>query len=486
VETHSGGGYELIRPALRPLPIALVILLACLAVAVSAQASFSAPTTISAGGQNASRPEVAVTPSGTAVFVWRRFDGTNAGCCTRIQTRTRSASGVFSPVQTLSAPGQNADHPPQVGVDNSGNAVFVWRRFTGTSPECCAIIQTRARSAGGTLSSVQSLSSPGQNATAPQVAVAPNGNAIIAWSRFDGSGPGCCERIQIRTRSAAGTLGPVETISRAGHHGDDPEVAVDPAGNAVFVWERFVPTSPGCCKLIEGRARSATGTLSAVQALSTLSVNAGDVRVAVDAGGDAVFSWLRSDQTSQACCIRAQTRARSAAGTLSPVQTISNPGQDASDAEVGVDADGDALLFWTRRDGTSQACCDRVQARSRSTTGTLGPIQILSAGGQRAVAPRLGVDANGNAVIAWARADGTAPPSCCTLIQARSRSAAGVLSPTQTLSASGQNASRPVVGVDPDGGADSGVADAVVAWPRFDGTTADCCSRIQVAVQVAP
>jgi hypothetical protein len=488
VETHSGRGHHLIQAARRPLPIGLLLLLACLAGAVAAQAAFSPATTISAAGQNASRPEVAVLPNGNAIFVWRRFDGTTGSCCTRIQARARSAAGVLSPIQTLSVGGQNADHPPQLGVDASGNAVFVWRRFTGASPDCCAIIQARARSAAGALGPVQNLSTPGQNSTAPQVAVAPNGNAIIVWSRVDGSGPGCCERIQFRTRSAAGTLGPIQTISslQANQHSDDPEVAVDPSGNAVFVWERFVPTSPGCCKLIEGRSRSAGGTLSPVQALSTLSVNAGDVRVVVDASGNAVISWLRSDQTSQSCCVRAQTRARSAAGTLSPVQTLSNPGQDAADAELGVDASGNAVFVFTRRDGTSQTCCDRIQIRTRSAAGTLGPIQILSAAGQRAVAPRIGVDASGNAVIAWARSDGSVPGSCCTLIQARSRSAAGALSPTQTLSAPGQNASRPVVGVDPDGGGDPGVADAIVTWPRFDGARADCCDRIQFAAQIAP
>jgi hypothetical protein len=469
------------------LLLSLLVLLALLVAATAAQAAFSPLGTLSGAGQNASRVEIAVSPSGDAAFVWRRFDGTSATCCTRIEARFRSASGTLGPVLTLSDASQNADHPPQVGIDASGRAVFVWRRFDGTGPECCARIQTRARTAAGALTATKNVSASGQNATAPQVAVEPDGDALIAWSRFDATDPGCCERIQMRARSPAGVLGSISTLSRAGHHSDDPEVAVDPDGDAVFIWERFVPTSPGCCKLIEARARSAAGTLSATQPLSALSVNAGDPRIRMDSSGGAVFSWLRSDQSSPGCCNRAQTRSRSPTGTLSAIQTISAAGQNAADGEVGVDASGNAILAWTLPDGTSPpGCCDIVQYRTRTAAGVLSTTKVLSVAGQNAAGSNLAVDENGNAVFAWARGDGTSPPDCCNRIQVRTRSAAGVLGAVQTLSAAGENAARPSIGLDPDGGANPNSPDGILAWPRFDGTAPpDCCNRIQAAIQVA-
>jgi hypothetical protein len=77
------------------------------------------------------------------------------------------------------------------GVDQSGDAVFDWRRFDGTTG-CgglpgCERIQARARSAAGTLSAVQTLSAAGEPAFLPQVAVDPGGSAVAVWTRFDGS-----------------------------------------------------------------------------------------------------------------------------------------------------------------------------------------------------------------------------------------------------------------------------------------------------------
>jgi hypothetical protein len=52
----------------------------------------------------------------------------------RIQTRTRSAAGLLNAPRTLSGGGQNA-HDPQVAVAPSptGKAVAVWSRSDGTN-----------------------------------------------------------------------------------------------------------------------------------------------------------------------------------------------------------------------------------------------------------------------------------------------------------------------------------------------------------------
>src|SRR5207247_1848187 len=145
---------------------------------------------------------------------WQRFDGTNF----RIQARARMATGALSAVQTLSAPGQDATNP-QVAVDSSGHAVAVWARSDGTNSR----IEARARSSAGTLSAVQTLSPPGQNADAPQVAVNSSGNAFAVWRRFDGTK----YRIQARARSSTGTLSAVQKLSAPGADGFEPGIAVD-------------------------------------------------------------------------------------------------------------------------------------------------------------------------------------------------------------------------------------------------------------------
>ena len=69
---------------------------------------------------------------------------------------------------------------------------------------------------------------------------------------------------------------------------------------------------------------------------------------------------------------------------------------------MGIDADGDALLAWTRWDGIDY----RVQARTLPPVGALGNPQTLSDAGQDASAPELAVNQDGHGVIAWTRFDG--------------------------------------------------------------------------------
>jgi hypothetical protein len=186
-------------------------------------------------------------------------------------------------------------------------------------------------------------------------------------------------------------------------------VDVDPTADAVFAW-RFFDTTTDCgggasCAQVQTRARTAAGALSSVQALSARGRQAVFPEVAVDSVGDAVFTWRLPDLTTQCGgppCLRIQGRARSATGTLSAVQNLSAPGRDADAPDVGVDSDGDAVFVWQRFDGTNT----RVQARSRSTAGTLGAIGTLSAPGH-AFDPRIAVAPNGAASAVWTRDDGS-------------------------------------------------------------------------------
>ena len=404
----------------------------------AAGAAWTAPVTLSAAGRQANSAQVGIDTQGDAVFAWRRFDGTNW----RIQARARSAAGTLSSIQNLSAPGQNASRP-QVAVDADGDAVFTWERFDGTKWR----VQSRARSAAGVLGPAQTLSAAGRHATLPQLGVDSAGNAVFTWQRSDGTS----WRVQSRARSAAGALGPVQTLSAAGQDAVTPQVAVDPAGRAVFTWQRSEQYLR-----IEARFRSAAGALSPVQFLST----GRSPQVGVDAHGNAVFAWNRhvSSPSEPRGATRVQARARTAAGALSPIQNIVDPGPGgggcACDPQVAVDPTGDAVFTWgLLSDYLGQFRW--VQVRARSASGTLSPIQSLTpnAGQEAGVHPQIGIDAAGNAVITWHFESG---------ISVQVRSAGGALGPLQTFPISGVSP-LPQVAVD-------GAGDAVVTWVNSNGT----------------
>jgi hypothetical protein len=141
--------------------------------------SFGAPQDLSAAGQNAFNPQVAFDGQGNAIAVWHRFD---AGTNTIVQAAARAAGGSFGAPQDLSAAGEKAGFP-EVAVDGQGNAIAVWQRFDGTN----FIVQAAVRAAGGSFGAPQDLSAAGQDAHVPEVAVDWQGNAIAVWSRSNGT-----------------------------------------------------------------------------------------------------------------------------------------------------------------------------------------------------------------------------------------------------------------------------------------------------------
>jgi hypothetical protein len=463
------------------LPLLLAVLLT-LAVPASAQAAWSAPVTLSAPGGDAVYPQVAVDQNANAVFVWRRAA---AGCCSRIQARARTAAGALSPIQGISPLYHDAS-APQVAVDQSGNAVFAWHGELG-GDECayspCLRIQARARSVDGTLSPVQTLSDAGQHAFDAHVAVDQNGNAVFVWVRSDGTtdcAGSTCYRIQARARSVDGTLSPVQTLSAPGHNAGLPRIAVDQNGNAVFSWlfndgttNSYYCNDAYGCKRVQARARTAAGALSAVQTLSAGGRDADYPNVATDENGNAVFAWSRYDETTD-CIGDPDTQ------DPYPCRRVQARARSAAGAltatqtltPAGRNAFSPQLEVDQDGDAVFVWLGNGVQARARSAAGALSAVKILAQPPISGASPQVAVDTDGNAVFVWARWDGTTDCSAygCIRIEGRTRSAGGGLRPTRTLSAPGQNADFPQVAADPNG-------NAVAVWQRFDGAN----ERIQAA-----
>jgi hypothetical protein len=158
---------------------AVVVLLLLGAATPSSAGAWTAPLDLSGTGENATTPQVAVDAAGDAVFAWRRHDGTTF----RAQARARSSAGVLSTVQTLSPAAQNVflDEALQLGVDADSDAVFTWQDFN------TGLVQARTRSSAGILGPVQTLSDAGQSASPPRIAVDPLGDAAVTWKRSDGT-----------------------------------------------------------------------------------------------------------------------------------------------------------------------------------------------------------------------------------------------------------------------------------------------------------
>jgi hypothetical protein len=337
-------------------------------------------------------PDVAVDDSGAAVYAWGQH--TQPGSSeSRVQGRRRSAGGALSQIRNLSPILGGVDNI-HVDIDSEGDAVAVWEADMGTFHQ----IQARTWSADGVRGPLLELSLPGQDATRPGIALDAAGNAVLTWQRLDGTS----YRAEARELSAAGVLAPPVVLSSTRWTSTTPQVAMNSAGDALFVWRSTDPGGAGGGR-IEMRTRTAAGSYTRRQTVADAPGDATDPQVAIAADGAGLFTWLRSRGSRQWL----KARPRSALGGLGTEQTVSfaaSP-QFLSPPQLSLDANGDAVIAWELFDATATLppCCHVAQARTRSSVGSFRPVETLSAPGASSVG--VASDASGDAVVVWTHSD---------------------------------------------------------------------------------
>jgi hypothetical protein len=188
------------------------------------------PIDLSAPGQVAANPEVAVNDAGEVLAVWE-WGGIEFTPYT-VQGAVRLAGGRWGAPVDLSSPGVYDAVFPGVAVDAQGDAAAVWEiREGGASSVQSAVWMA----ASGAWQAPVDLSPVGTNAGSPQVAVDPDGDAIAVWgSWLTGGSDGF---IQGTVRPAGGEWQAPVHISPTGQDTFSPRVVIDEEGNAVAVWE---------------------------------------------------------------------------------------------------------------------------------------------------------------------------------------------------------------------------------------------------------
>jgi hypothetical protein len=261
----------------------------------------------------------------------------------------------------------------------------------------------------------------------PKVAMDPAGNTVFMWRR-DTEGEGFrFGALYTRSQSADGSLSPVQRLSPRVPEGEYHDLAVDSQGNAYFVWRTW--DGPGF--QIRARVRSADGTLGPVKTLKAGDY-VEDPTVAAYGGGNAVFAWQYSPQDGPDMI---QARSMSASGALAPLRTVARA--DFPDVNMGVDSQGNATFVW------EDFAQEHLEAFTRvvAPDGHLGPIERISPlGGEAAFTPEVAVTPSGRAIFNWA--DYKSSDFTFTLV-ARARAADGSLQPIQRLTTfdGGQNLS---------------------------------------------
>jgi hypothetical protein len=346
---------------------------------------WQAPRDLSAPSSLAGAPQVAFDRDGNALAVWERSDGNHLF----VQASSRSRpSGRWSKPQDLSRGGGDCVFP-QVAIDADGNALAVWLR----SVNGFWSVQAAFRPRGSTWQPPETIDREPAGAVSPQVVFDPRGNAVAAWAALVGTK----WAIMTADRLRAGGWGKPEALALAG---DYPRVrlrlAVDGRGAAVVVWEGLHALH----SVIQAAVRSTPRQQwSGVRDLSDDSSDAVSPQLAVDGRGDVAVVWTRTNGKNWLV----QASERPAGRPWEPARTLSGAGRDAVAPGVGLDARGDAIAVWTRSNGSNTI----VQASYRlQPAGMWSTPTSMSATGGDAVGPVVALDARGNATLVWSRFDG--------------------------------------------------------------------------------
>ena len=257
--------------------------------------TFGAPVDLATNVQTLEKvPRVAMNASGTAVAVWSKRVGTNAV----IQSSTRQPGGPFGAASTLSAAGQNAKDP-RVAVNDAGAAAVAWARSDGTVDRTQARVRPAGQSAFAPVRDLSTGGSAGQHADDPDVALDPAGVATVAWSRvLNGT------RIQSRFLTAAGGLsGLVDEVSENTDRSTAPSLAVDASGTAVVVFRACPATGGGACG-VKAAARPSGGSFGAVEPISAPSDEFVLPQVVIDPAGTATAAFVPLTEETQTLITR--------------------------------------------------------------------------------------------------------------------------------------------------------------------------------------
>lgn len=260
--------------------------------------------------------DVAFDKDGNAVVIWTDEAGMHAAA-------RKKGEHDFGAAQVIAQ--SQAD--PQVTVGSSGSATAAW---AAAARGDWTVRATRAHTPPAFASAV-ALKIPGLGKSKPVIGVDGRSAVTAAWSN-DG-------RVMVTICGTSGHCGPAKALSRAGEKASTPQVAVAADGTAVVAWR-----SP---QGVSAALRRRHGTFRRASRLAKLdsSQTATDLAVAVGPEGDAAALWtIHGDGGDRVqAALRHGPRARFARASA---LTGTVPGAHWSDPQVVIDGYGNAVAIW--------------------------------------------------------------------------------------------------------------------------------------------
>lgn len=404
-------------------------------------------------------PTVSMDRLGNGIVAWIEWDGAYSVWASRYDHATGWGTAVSIESQTSWAFVQ----PPHVSANN-GSAVVVWTmNGPGSDPYSVWANRYTAGTGWGTEADIDGFSGASYQANYASVALDRFGNASIVYQViFVGSNPpGLAQIYGVRYSALTGAVSGYQALDWSRVQPGAPLIAMDPAGNGLAAWDFNEKTATNPVNgILTNRYTFGSGWrwYGPQQAEWDENVQPGWLQLESNAAGDAIFSWTQDDGPIWNGYAALYTPGHGwGSATRIEYTSLSSVQEEWS----AIDPNGNAIVLVRVYNGVKYG----VDAIYYSvTTGWGSPVRISD----DTLSPtdvydnywlRIAMDAHGDGLAVWEGWNGTRENVYADWFSGTTHTWGGpamVPSPVSVSSA--------VVGLDGNG-------DAVVAWQAWDGST---------------
>lgn len=369
-----------------------------------------------AENEEASSPALAVNPDGHAVAVWIQF--------TRVVLRQPDDYAVWSShylpgdgwsdAERVDRDGLGAAFGHRIAIDGEGNAIAIWHQSDGSDGGTERIWANRSSPGTGWGIAERFETDDLGHARNPRVAFDALGNAVAVWQQFNGEHASIWAKRYVPGSEWSFARRVSDGLSEARL----ADVALDPRGNAIAVWQQ---DDDGRFDIWFNRFTPSGGWGEAPRKIELDDEgDATNARVGMDADGRAVAVWKQFDGI--AFGIRSSQYV-SGEGWSDPQRLDRYHGGDALRPRVAVSASGMAIAVWPQSDGFFYDAWSNAYSPGRGW-GAPRRIDPANLGRGQPLRIEVAMDAEGNAAAAWLRRDpdgSSAPPKPSQLWTAASK-----------------------------------------------------------------
>jgi PKD repeat protein len=343
-------------------------------------------------------PRVAMDDSGNAVVVW-------SGASSTVRSNYRKAAGGWEASALQVSPAGKVSQLPDVSVSPTGRAIAVWledRDETVSDP--VVQVDSIGRQGSAAWSGFKFLSGTATGTvpvvfSEPQVTIGAGGR-FAAWAQLSSPNPPVLSNAWGGPGDFGGWgEGGSHTSLDAGYETETPRVALDDSGRAVATW-RARKISNGDFIVRAASTGSINDSWSSQVTLATGGNGALQPDVAIDPGGDATVVWRLGGTVS--------ALTRPPGGSLAspgvPISNSAHPG--FGEPRVAMDTRGDGIAAWSSPGTTSTHIAVAVNDVTPPTISFTAPVPVVagSAVGLNAIA----ADTWSPTSLSWDFGDGTA------------------------------------------------------------------------------